>query len=93
MKHGDPMDPKGLIADAYDMPELTIGECRSIFLDWALSAPDGEDMQVMLGALLSRYGEGKTHPMTEVLREGLEKAQAPRRRGGWKSRPRNTNLN
>ena len=34
-------DPKGLIREAYRIEGITLGECRSIFLDWALSLPDG----------------------------------------------------
>ncbi|GGF72359.1 hypothetical protein SAMN05216376_101545 [Mameliella alba] len=88
MSKGDASDPKGLMVEAYAMEGLTAEECRSIFLDWALSAPDGADMQVLIGGFLARYGENADHPMTQVLREGLEQAQKPRRRGGWKSRPR-----
>lgn len=88
MSKGDSSDPKGLMVDAYEMEGLSTEECRSIFLDWALSAPDGVDMQTQIAALLARYGENADHPMTQVLREGLEQAQKPRRRGGWKSRPR-----
>ena len=32
-----PDDPKGLIADAYRIDGIDKAECRSIFLDWALS--------------------------------------------------------
>ena len=39
----DPLDPKGLIREAYRIDGITAGECRSIFLDWALSLPDGQD--------------------------------------------------
>ncbi|WP_420325263.1 hypothetical protein [Mameliella sp.] len=88
MSKGDSSDPKGLMVDAYAMEGLSTEECRSIFLDWALSAPDGVDMQTQIAALLARYAENADHPMTQVLREGLEQAQKPRRRGGWKSRPR-----
>ncbi|WP_306043695.1 hypothetical protein [Mameliella sp. MMSF_3455] len=88
MSKGDSSDPKGLMVDAYAMEGLSTEECRSIFLDWALSAPDGVDMQTQIAALLARYGENADHPMTQVLREGLEQAQKPRRRGGWKSRAR-----
>ena len=30
-------DPKGLIFEAYNMEDISEPECRSIFLDWALS--------------------------------------------------------
>lgn len=88
MTKGDAIDPKGLMADAYAIEGITDGECRSIFLDWALSLPAGVDTQALIGTLLARHGEAADHPMTGVLREGLETAQKPRRRGGWKARAR-----
>ncbi len=85
MKKGDASDPKGLIADAYRIEGITDGECRSIFLDWALSVPVGVDMQALIGALLARHGE-EGHPMTAVLRDGLDKAARTGRRGGRRAR-------
>ncbi|MFT7136590.1 MAG: hypothetical protein ACI80I_002596, partial [Akkermansiaceae bacterium] len=39
--------------------------------------------------MLERYGPtAEKHPMTEVMREGLQGMATPQRRGGWKSRPR-----
>ena len=29
-------DPKGLVRESYQIDGITVGECRSIFLDWAL---------------------------------------------------------
>ena len=85
----DPQDHKGLIREAYRIEGITLGECRSIFLDWALSTPEGADSGPMIAALLERYGPvHPDHPMTQVLTEGTERASAPRRRGGWRSRPR-----
>lgn len=85
----DPLDPKGLIREAYRIDGITEGECRSIFLDWALSLPDGEEVQAAIGTLLARKeAEFPDHPMTAVLRQGLERAGKPRRRGGWRSRER-----
>jgi len=34
---GDFDDPKALIREAYNIEAITRSECRSIFLDWALS--------------------------------------------------------
>lgn len=86
---GDALDHKGLILEAYRIDGITEGECRSIFLDWALSLPETQDTRATIEALLARYApENPEHPMTKVLRQGLESAQAPRRRGGWRSRPR-----
>ncbi|MDJ0820973.1 MAG: hypothetical protein QNJ09_04065 [Paracoccaceae bacterium] len=89
MKKGDALDPKGLIFEAYRIEGITEAECRTIFLDWALSVPAGGDARALIPQLLDRYGV-EDHPMTKVLREGLEQMSAPRRRGGWRSRPRDT---
>ena len=85
----DPLDHKGLIREAYRIDGITLGECRSIFLDWALSTPDGADARPMIAALLEKYRpDNPEHPMTQVLTEGNQRAVTPRRRGGWRSRPR-----
>lgn len=85
----DPLDPKGLIREAYRIDGISEAECRSIFLDWALSLPEGEAVQAAIGAHLARKAEDfPDHPMTSVLRQGLESAGKPRRRGGWRSRER-----
>ena len=85
----DPVDPKGLIREAYRIDGITEGECRSIFLDWALSLPDGTDSRALLPEVIARYGADlPDHPMTGVLQAGLQAAERPRRRGGWRSRSR-----
>ncbi|MGB7241926.1 MAG: hypothetical protein WBC93_07565 [Sulfitobacter sp.] len=90
MKKGHPDDPKGLIFEAYRIDGITKSECRSIFLDWALSLPMEMETATVLRRLLARFeDEPKSHPMTEVMTEGLGAMAAPRRRGGWRSRPRN----
>ena len=85
MTKGDAFDPKGLIAEAYKIDGITLAECRSIFLDWALNV-DG-DTNAALTVLIERHGQGE-HPMSDVLREGLSTAERPRRRGGWRTRER-----
>jgi hypothetical protein len=87
MKKGDALDPKGLIAEAYRIEGIQRSECRSIFLDWALSVPMEQDTGRAIAELLARHGV-PGHPMTEVLREGQAGMAAPRRRGGWRSRSR-----
>ena len=37
-------DPKGLVRESYNIDGITLGECRSIFLDWALSLILGQDV-------------------------------------------------
>ncbi|WP_299692410.1 hypothetical protein [uncultured Tateyamaria sp.] len=86
-KSGDANDPKGLIYEAYRIEGITKPDCRTIFLDWALSLPVDRAQDQALAALLDTYGAAHTdHPMTEVLREGRQGIATPRRRGGWRAR-------
>ncbi|MEC3863215.1 hypothetical protein VK792_18130 [Mesobacterium sp. TK19101] len=78
---GDAHDPKALIAESYRIDGITESDCRTIFLDWALSMPDGSDTAASLRILLARHGAAG-HPMTDVLTAGLAAAAVPRRRGG-----------
>ncbi len=76
-------DPKGLVRESYRIEGISLGECRSIFLDWALSLVLGQDVAPALNRLLAEYEVANPdHPMNEVLRQGLTPATAPRRRGG-----------
>lgn len=85
----DPLDPKGLIRESYQIEGIGPEECRSIFLDWALSVPLDGDTDALRDQLLTRYGDDfPDHPMTAVLREGLGETARPRRRGGWRGRDR-----
>ncbi|MFK7937793.1 MAG: hypothetical protein AB8B82_00320 [Roseovarius sp.] len=87
--HRESIDPKGLIYEAYRIEGIDAGQCRSIFLDWALSLPESEDTQDALRQLMARYApEHADHPMTTVMQEGQQAAARPKRRGGWRSRPR-----
>ena len=89
MKERSEWDPKGLIREAFRIEGITREECRSIFLDWALSMPADVNTTRALNALLAQYaGAGDDHPMTQVMTEGLTTVGTPRRRGGWRSRPR-----
>ncbi len=74
-------DPKGLIREAYAIEGITPWECRSIFVDWALSLPPGAEIAPRVAVLLDAYGD-PGHPMTAVLREGATPLPPPRRRGG-----------
>lgn len=90
MNKGTPEDPKGLVFESYRIEGITKSECRTIFLDWALSLPMESDTAKAIRTLLARHADaGPDHPMTEVLTEGLGGLAAPRRRGGWRGRPRN----
>jgi hypothetical protein len=82
---GDEFDPKGLIAEAYNIEGITPAQCRTIFLDFALSLEG--DSTTAINILLKRF-DREHHPMTDVLRDGLSVGDRPRRRGGWRSRER-----
>ncbi|PYF09978.1 hypothetical protein C8J30_106110 [Rhodobacter viridis] len=76
-------DPKGLIRESYRIEGIGGIECRSIFLDWALSLAPSTDQTEAMRTVLSSYGGDASHPMSEVLAEGLASAEAPpARRGG-----------
>lgn len=81
-------DPKGLIRESYRIEGIGIEECRSIFLDWALSLAPGLDPAEAMRAVLAHHGDGRPdHPMTRVLTEGLAHAPASGlRRGGRAAR-------
>lgn len=85
MAKGDATDPKGLMEEAYKIEGISAPECRSIFLDWALSYQgtphDG------IKALLDRHAhEPQDHPMTQTLQAGLAAPMTPKRRGGRRAR-------
>lgn len=76
-------DPKGLVRESYRIDGITLGECRSIFMDWALSVPLDIDTPEAVKTLLAHYGAGQEgHPMTGVLTEALNSPTAPARRKG-----------
>lgn len=83
----DPDDPKGLVREAYRIEGIGPAECRSIFIDWALSLPVSADVPDAIRTLLADYGPADPdHPMGQVLRDGLTAAPEARRRGGRAAR-------
>jgi len=76
-------DPKGLVRESYRIEGITLEECRSVFIDWALSLPGDARVPEAIRVLLAQYDPGDPgHPMGRVLREGLATGPEPRRRGG-----------
>lgn len=76
-------DPKGLVRESYRIEGITAGECRSIFMDWALSIPVGAPVADAVRVLIATYGTANPdHPMTAVLHQALARPEPPRRRGG-----------
>ena len=80
-------DPKGLVRESYRIEGIGLEECRSIFLDWAISLPAGTEGRDLIPLLLAAYGlAAPDHPMTRVLTEGLAVVPPSGRRGGRKAR-------
>jgi hypothetical protein len=87
----DEIDPKGLIRESYRIEGIGPGECRSIFVDWALSLDPKMPARTALPRLIDRYATAHPgHPMNEVLAEGVKEPDAPRRRGGRAGRVRSS---
>lgn len=85
----DEADPKGLVRESYRIDGITTGECRSIFLDWSLSLPQGRPVGDALRVLIAEYALGHPgHPMNPVLEAGLDQPSATGRRGGRMARMR-----
>lgn len=85
MAKGDALDPKGLIEEAYKIDGIAASECRSIFLDWALSY-HGVAQEGVAQLLVRHAHQPQDHPMTETLRAGQDAPAKPQRRGGRRAR-------
>lgn len=80
-------DPKGLVRESYRIEGITLGECRSILVDWALSLPVDAPMKDAIRTLIAEYAVGAPdHPMSRVLEDGLMTPDTPKRRGGRAAR-------
>ena len=81
-------DPKGLIRESYRIDGITPAECRSVFMDWALSLPVGATFKDALPHLIAVYADpDPAHPMSAVLHQGLSMPDGEaRRRGGRAAR-------
>jgi hypothetical protein len=80
-------DPKGLVRESYRIDGITAGECRSIFMDWALSIPTERSVPDAVRVLIATYAAANPdHPMTAVLGQALAAPAEPRRRGGRAAR-------
>lgn len=81
-KIADANDPKGLIRESYRIEGITDAECRTIFLDWAIGVPIGQDSAGAINELLEKYQHDfPEHPMTAVLKAGLGSSSTGRRGG------------
>ena len=86
-KLGHPSDPRGLIFEAYRMPDLSEKDCRTILLDWALGLDAGIDPQELLPSLHHSYARSNPdHPMTALIEEGMAELLPKARRGRFSKR-------
>lgn len=83
----DEADPKGLVRESYRIDGISGPECRSIFIDWALSLKPGVDSAQAVQVVLAEYAAtAPDHPMTRVLHEAQMTPEPPRRKGGRAAR-------
>ena len=76
-------DPKGLVRESYAIEGITAGECRSIFLDWALSLAETVSVPTALRSLIAFYAVKQPgHPMNAILDQALAPPPEPKRKGG-----------
>lgn len=81
------IDPRGVIHESYRIEGISEADCRTIFLDWAMFAPESTPMPEMLKRFKEVYGaEFPNHPMTQVITEGLGNSSSVKRRGGRAAR-------
>ncbi len=79
-------DPRGLFRDGFAMENLSDSECRTIFLEWAMTLRDDVDMVHSLGVLHAHYqSEYSEHYLFKLITEGL---QGPRRLSASRRRRR-----
>ena len=83
MAKRDEFDPRELILESYRIEGISAEQCRSIFMDWALSISADADPKKLIAELLGRHEVANgDHPMTAVLREGQGAVAKKGRRGG-----------
>ena len=82
------IDPKGLIRESYNIENISMAQCRTIFFEWAVQIPADINATDYIEAGLAYYAPRNppNHPMTQVMRDGLKPAETARRRGGRAAR-------
>jgi hypothetical protein len=83
----DPIDPTGLIAESFRIEGISLAECRTIFLEWAMGIGAEVDTLAAVQVHLARNRAGQPdHPMIATLTEALGEVRPPKRRGGRRAR-------
>jgi len=73
-------DPKNTFGKAYSMPDLTVEECRTVFLEWVISI-EGENSASYVTAVLEEFSPAyPTHPLTQLLQAALQGRAVSKRR-------------
>ena len=79
-------DPRGLLYEAYQIDGITLADCKTIFLDWVLGLDYNIDQIKAVSSALKEYeDDNPKHPMTTVLRDGIELQGKSRKRLGGRS--------
>ena len=79
-------DPRGLLYEAYQIDGITLADCKTIFLDWALGLDYNIYQLKAVTSALEEYEEDNPkHPMTKVLRDGIVLESKPRKRLGGRN--------
>ncbi|MEM6972016.1 MAG: hypothetical protein AAF577_04350 [Pseudomonadota bacterium] len=73
-----PLDPRGLIREAFVIEGIGVEDCRSIFFDWAMGLQPGIDPGDAARILAADYGAPDDHPMTKLLAEAQRQARGDR---------------
>ena len=64
----DEADPKGLVRESYRIEGISLGECRSILVDWALSLPLDAPMKEAIRVVMAEYATAAPdHPMIDSI--------------------------
>ncbi|MEM6679756.1 MAG: hypothetical protein AAF675_17980 [Pseudomonadota bacterium] len=86
-----PMDPRGLISEAYRIEGIGPEDCRSIFFDWAMGLAPGVDPGEAAAALRAHHeADAPGHPMTVLLDQAIARGSAgPDRKARPSARRRN----
>ncbi|MCG3266362.1 hypothetical protein [Yoonia sp. I 8.24] len=83
----DPIDPTGLIAESFLIEGISLAECRTIFLEWAMGISADVDTLAAVKIHLARHRDGQPdHPMIATLEAALGDVRPPKRRGGRRAR-------
>lgn len=70
-----PLDPRGLISEAYRIEDVSAEDCRSIFFDWAMGLAAGIDPGEAAAVLKAHHADAPAdHPMTRLLDEAMIQA-------------------